>query len=57
MESTRTVLSVQLHAGRGYQGGVKVILEWSNKNCDHCSHIREVQLRKVSRLKLRVYYT
>ena len=39
------------------QGGVKVILELSNKNSDHGSHIQEVQLRKVSRLKLRVYYT
>ena len=38
------------------QGGVKVILELSNKNCDHGSHIRKVQLRKASRLKLRVYY-
>ena len=38
-------------------GVVKVFLELSNKNCDHGSHIREVQLRKVSRLKLRVYYT
>ena len=39
------------------QGGVKVILELSNKNCDHGSHIQEIQLRKVSRLKLCVYYT
>ena len=39
------------------QGGVKVILELSNKNCDHGSHIQEIQLRKASRLKLCVYYT
>ena len=37
------------------QGGIKVILELSNKNCDHGSHIRKVQLRKASRLKLRFY--
>ena len=36
------------------QGVVKVILELSNKNCDHGSHIPEVQLGEVSRLKLRV---
>ena len=36
------------------QGVVKVFLELSNKNCDHGSHIREVQLGEVSRLKLRV---
>ena len=38
------------------QGGVKVILELRNKNSDHGSHIQEVQLWKVSRLKC-VYYT
>ena len=36
------------------QGVVKVFLELSNKNCDHGSHIPEVQLGEVSRLKLRV---
>ena len=30
------------------QGGIKVVLELSNKNSDHCSQIQEVQLRKVS---------
>ena len=39
---------------RVQQGVVKVILELSNKNCDHGSHIPEVQLGEVSRLKLRV---
>ena len=38
----------------GDQGVVKVFLELSNKNCDHGSHIPEVQLGEVSRLKLRV---
>ena len=36
------------------QGVVKVFPELSNKNCDHGSHIPEVQLGEVSRLKLRV---
>ena len=40
-----------------YQGSVKVILELSNKNSDHGSHIQEILLRKVSRLKLCVYCT
>jgi len=40
--------------GGWVQGVVKVFLELSNKNCDHGSHIPEVQLGEVSRLKLRV---
>ena len=34
------------------QGVGKVFPELSNKNCDHGSHIQEIQLRKASRLKL-----
>ena len=37
-------------ASQRQQGGVKVILKLSNKNCDHSSHIQAVQLWKVSRL-------
>ena len=54
VENPPRPLSSQWHHYTSGQGVVKVFLELSNKNCDHGSHIPEVQLGEVSRLKLRV---